>query len=290
MPTARLLTFALIGALSVAAQPAPGQTGRVAPTLAQRGDDLTRLTEVLLIGEMIDVMREEGLDYGDQMEGELFPGRGGASWAMDVSRIYDPVWMRSQFDAAFTAGLADDPDAVAAILNFFDTASGRHILALEVEARRALIDPSVEDAAKARVEDMRDKGDPRLVALLRFAKVNDLIEQNVSGSLNSNLAFFQGMAEAGGPGGDVTEDQMLSEVWAQEPAIRVETEDWLFPYLAMAYGPLSDAEIDGYVAFSTTNPGQKLNQALFTAFDRLFTSVSRNLGLAAGRQLLGEDI
>ena len=125
---------------------------------------------------------------------------------------------------------------------------------------------------------------------MRFAKVNDLIEQNVSGSLNSNLAFFQGMAEAGGPGGDVTEDQMLSEVWAQEPAIRVETEDWLFPYLAMAYGPLSDAEIDGYVAFSTTNPGQKLNQALFTAFDRLFTSVSRNLGLAAGRQLLGEDI
>jgi len=286
---ARLLTVALIGVLA-ATLPVLGQTGRIAPMAVPIGDNLMRLTDVLLIDEIIGVMRDEGIDYGNQMEQELFARRGGGSWARDVNLIYDPVVMRRQFDAAFTADLAGDPAAVAAILSFFSSAPGQKIPALEVEARRVLIDPSVEDAAKATVEDMRGKGDLRIVALQRFAEVNDLIELNVSGALNSNLAFFQGLTEAGGPGDKMTEDQMLSEVWAQEPAIREETEGWLFPYLALAYGPLSNDELEAYVAFSATKPGQKLNQALFAAFDEVFTTASRDLGRAAGRQLLGEDI
>lgn len=290
MSFARFLPLVMLGFVSVAPLQGYAQTGGVAPMLGQSGDSLSRLTDVLQIGEVVGIMREEGLDYGRQLEEELFPRRGGGSWNTLVDLIYEPAAMRRQFDAAFTAELADDPASVSAILGFFDTDAGKRILALEIEARRSLMDPAIEEAARARVEDMQADGDRRILALIRFAEVNDLIDSNVAGALNANLAFFQGMSEAGSLDGDMTQEQMLSEVWGQEPDIRAETEGWLMPYLALAYGPLSDEEVDAYIAFSETEPGQKLNHALFAAFDKLFTGISRDLGRAAGRQLSGEDI
>jgi hypothetical protein len=198
--------------------------------------------------------------------------------------------MRSRFDKVFEAELASDPAAVSAILGFFDTQTGKHILELEVEARRSLMDAAIEDAAKARVVDMQAAGDPRIAAVEQFADVNDLVESNVSGALNANLAFYQGLAESGALGEDMTESQMLSDVWGQEPEIRAETEDWLYPYLVLAYGPLSDEELASYTAFCETAAGQKLNRALFAAFDNVFTVISRDLGRAAARQMMGEDI
>jgi hypothetical protein len=92
--------------------------------------------------------------------------------------------------------------------------------------------------------------------LRRFAEANDLIESNVAGALNANLAFLKAMAEAGG-GGTVGGDAeaMLAEVWGQEAAVRAETEAWLFPFLALAYQPLSDSDLEAYVAFSETPEG-----------------------------------
>jgi hypothetical protein len=62
------------------------------------------------------------------------------------------------------------------------------------------------------------------------------------------------------------------------------------PYLAMAYQPLSDADLEAYIAFSRTPEGQVLNRALFAAFDALFNALSRDLGLAAARLMAGQDL
>jgi hypothetical protein len=104
------------------------------------------------------------------------------------------------------------------------------------------------------------------------------------------LAFFQGLAEVGGGVGEIPEEDMLADVWAQEPDIRAETEAWILPYLSLAYGPLSDDELAEYIGFSKTGPGQKLNHALFAAFDAVFSQISRDLGRATAKQMLGEDI
>ena len=82
--------------------------------------------------------------------------------------------------------------------------------------------------------------DPRLDLLDRFAEANDLIEENVSGALNSNLAFYRGMSEGGAfTGAEMTEEEMLSEVWSQEDDIRAETAGWLYPFLMLAYESVS---------------------------------------------------
>ncbi|MFN6953040.1 MAG: hypothetical protein ACK4NE_10675, partial [Albidovulum sp.] len=60
--------------------------------------------------------------------------------------------------------------------------------------------------------------------------------------------------------------------------------------LALAYGPLTDEDLRAYLDYSRSPEGKRLNTALFAAFDAVFEPISRELGRAAGRQLLGQDI
>lgn len=284
------LLFALAAALTAAPRPVQAETPSVAPSVAATAE-IDRLGAALMLPEMIGILREEGIDYALSLEDDLFPGQGGTSWRQAVEAVHDLPTMRSRFEASFARAIAADPQAVAAGIAFFGDARGQRILALELEARRALIDEKVEEAAKVRVSVMQADGDPRLDLLRRFAAVNDLVEMNVQGALNANLSFYRGLAEAGGPGTeDLSEDQMLADVWSQEAEVRTETEAWLYPFLALAYDSLPDADLEAYIAFSETPEGQRLNVALFAAFDALFNAQSFDLGRATGLQLAGQDI
>ncbi|MCA3451750.1 MAG: DUF2059 domain-containing protein [Rhodobacter sp.] len=260
------------------------------PLRAASADPAALLT-TLRIPEMIAVMQDEGIAYGDELEEQLFPGAGGARWDEAVARVYDEPALLERFQSAFAARLAADPQAMDQIAGFFGTDRGQQILILEIGARRALLDEAAEEAAAVSVDDMRARDDPRLALLERFATANDLIEQNVSGALNANFAFYQGMSDGGAfDGAKMTEADMLAEVWAQEPDIRAETESWLYPFLALAYRPLSDADVEAYLAFSESEAGRAMNAAMFAAFDEVFREISRDLGRAAAEILSGQDI
>lgn len=267
------------------APPLAAETPAVPPPATVAG-----LQQAMKIPDIIAVLRDEGMAYGASLEEELFPGRGGAAWGVAVDLIYDTPTMEERFGAALEREIGADTATLGAAVDFFASERGQRILTLEVEARRALLDEAVEDAARARAEEMIAEADPRMDALRRFAEANDLIESNVQGALNANLAFYQGMAEAGAFGDEMTEEQMLDDVWGQEADVRAETGDWLFSYLALAYGPLPDEDLEAYTDFSLTPEGQKLNAALFAAFDAVFREISRNLGRAAARQMMGQDI
>jgi hypothetical protein len=291
-----LLLVGLGAGLALADVPVP-QRGLAGITRVQAVVDpaaterVLQLSSTLQIGEILAVMREEGFDYGETLETEMFPGKGGANWSAEVGQIYDEAAMKSVFDAAFVAELGNaDPAAIEVMEVFFASERGQRILMLEVQARRALLDESVEDAAKVNVEEMAAEDDPRLAAIREFAEANDLIERNVAGALNANLAFFKGMASSGAGDQKMTEEEMLSSVWSQEPAIRLETETWLYPYLALAYEPLSDDDMQAYLAFSDMEEGKALNAAVFAAFNVLFTEISSNLGRAVAKEMHGEDI
>jgi Uncharacterized protein conserved in bacteria (DUF2059) len=288
LPALRLIPAALCLALTVPALPLLAQTDPVTTqTTPVTAADLSR---ILMIPEIIGVMREEGLAYGQSLEDEMFPGSGGAGWDTTVALIYDQATMVARFQAAFAQEAEGDPRAMADIVGFFDTELGQRILRLEIEARRSLMDEAVEEAAQQRAAEMVAQDDPRMAALRDFALANDLIESNVQGALNANLGFYQGMTEAGAFGAEMTEDQILSDVWGQEPQIRTETEEWLYPFLALAYGPLTDAELQSYTAFSRTASGKRMNVALFAAFDAVFVQISRDLGRATAKQMIGKDI
>ena len=288
--TFRLILLAAGLALSANVTMAEQAPAPLAVQTAPVDQTITTLARTMLMPEIIGVMREEGLKYGQTLEDDMFLGRGKDRWAAIVSVIYDQTRMEDGFVTALAGEFAEDSGMIPQISAFFGSAQGQQALTLEIEARRALLDPDVEEAAKVAWDEMVAAAEPRVALLKRFAEANDLIESNVMGALNANLAFYQGLAEAGALPEDMTESQMLSDVWGQEPQVRAETEDWLFPFLALAYRPMPDADLEAYIAFSETPAGQKINAALFVAFDQVFTRISHDLGNAVARQMQGEDI
>lgn len=252
--------------------------------------EVDALLEAMRIDDTISILREEGIDYGRTLETDMFPGAGGPGWEATIALIYDGARMREAFRMALAREMAADPDAVSEMAAFFGSDLGQRIVTLEIEGRRALLDDATEEAAKVAWEELRSGDAPRLAQLERFVTVNDLVESNVSGALNANLSFYRGMAEGGAFGGEMTEEQMLSDVWAQEPEVRASTTEWVYSYLNLAYGPLSDADLEAYTAFSESDVGQRANAALFAAFDKVFTPISHALGVAVARQLQGQDI
>ena len=279
----RPLLLSLCLALPVTALPSFAQTQAMQPEIAA-------LSQTLKIDAMIAVMRTEGLANGKEMEADLFPGQDGAAWDVVVNRVYDTTRLHQIFDAALTKALENDPGTQKAMRAFFGTPLGQHILALEIDARKTLLDDNATEAAAKLWGKALNAKTHRAKQISRFAEINDLVESNVMGALNGNLAFYSGMNTAGAFPEPMPEDDMLAEVWAQEADVRRDTTEWLFPFLMLAYQPLSDKELGKYIAFSETPAGQKANRAMFVAFDAMFVQVSKELGQSAGRLMAGQDI
>ena len=267
---------AFVAALSVAS-----------PTVAQ-DHDAEILFEALGLPDIIDIMREEGVVYGAQVGTDLFPSRVGLSWSAAVETIYDPEVMQRDVKAAFIAAL--DGDDVAAMIAFFTSDLGRRFVDLEVAARRALLDDETDAASKALAATARAQNSARFQIVDTFVQSNDLIETNVVGALNSNYAFYTGLMKGGAFEDALTEDQILADVWDQEPDIRANTAEWVYSFLMLAYDPVSDADLQAYIAFSKSEAGQQLNHTLFDAFDDHFDAISFKLGFEAARMMTGADL
>ncbi|MBV0911948.1 DUF2059 domain-containing protein [Anianabacter salinae] len=257
------------------------------PAQAQ-DSDVDRLYDLLGFPELLPIMVEEGRSYGDQIRDDLFPGRGGAVWQAEVDRIYDSGRMGETVRAEFAAAL--DGTDIGPMIDFFGSPRGERIVALELSAREAMLDDSVEEAALEAFARLANE-DPGRVALLReYAEVNGLVESNVVGTLNSNFAFYKGLGAGGAFPGGMTDSEIAGDVWAQEAAIRESTVDWVYSYTALAYGPLDDDDLAAYVAFSRSEAGQEITRAIFAAFDVLFVDISRDLGLAAAQLVGGQEL
>lgn len=285
-PVLLVASLALAGLTPALAQEPQAPAANEAP--ATRTAEAAQLTEILQLPALLEIMQGEGVAYGEELQADLFPGQGGAEWTRTVEGIYAPDRLMPVFERVFAAELAGTD--TAAMRSFFEQGPGARAVELEIAARRALLDPSVEEAADQQLEEMLASESPRLLAIEEFAEAGDLIEANVLGGLNANLAFYRGMIDGGGLPGEMGEGQLLADVWSQEDAIRTETRDWLYAYLALAYDPMSDDELQAYTDFSAGPAGKALNRALFAGFDAVFAQVSYELGLGAARYLAGQDI
>jgi len=129
------LVVPVVLALSVEAATAE-VPDRIAPLITAMGMD-----------QILEIMSEEGHDYGDTIESDLFPDQGGAGWEMDLGRIYDPDTMATVMGEEMSDTM--DDTALADAIEFFTSGTGTRIVELEIGARRALLDPEVEEAAEA---------------------------------------------------------------------------------------------------------------------------------------------
>lgn len=288
-----LLSRLCLAVLLGLAAPAFAQTSDVAPTEAAPTEaevSIPSLAAALQLDALFAILRDEGMTYSDTLEADMFPGGGGPEWAADVASIYAVTDLRRTFDAVLQAELADDPDMLAEILAFYTSDVGKRVVGLEIEARRAFVDTATEEAARVAADKRFAARDPLVPLLRRFIEAGDLIEMNVAGSMSGSLAFLTGMSDAGVYGEAMPAEDIMSQVWGQEDQIRDDTTSWLYAYLGLAYAPLSEADMQAYIDFMESPAGKRVNSALFTAFDRVFHTVSYDLGGAAARAMLGRDI
>ena len=250
--------------------------------------DMEALYDAMGMERIIEIMREEGLSHGAEMSTDFLNGAGGSDWERAVDDIYDIEKMSATLKRGFSAAL--DGTDIDPLVAFFQSQTGAEIIALEISAREALLDEAVEEASVTQLQAAQEAGDPRLDLIGRYIETNDLVDSNVVGALNSNYAFYTGLADGGAFPFEMTQDQIIRDVWDQETEIRDETEEWINSYLLMAYQPLSDDQIKAYITLSETPEGTALNRALFEGFNEMFTEISRAMGLAASIYMGGQEL
>ena len=119
-----------------------------------------------------------------------------------------------------------------------------------------------------------------------YIQANDLIEQNVQGALSADFSFFKGLDQD-----TLTDDgELLAELLSQKDSMTAETTIWLYSFLLLAYRPLDEVQMRENIAFSRTDTGRALNEALFDGFDRMFDSISYRLGATVAQVLKGSDL
>lgn len=246
-----------------------------------------RLMTAMQMDEIVSILAEEGTASALELEESMFPGRGGAAWEEEVARIYDVDARRLALRESMADLLSEtDLDPLVA---FFESDRGQRIMTLEVTARRAFIDPAMEEAATENFADAEETR-PRLYEqITEFTEVNDLITQNIEGAFRSNVAFALGAHEAGAFAG-MTVDQLVAQMWGGDEMVEAEIRSWMFAYLMTAYSPLSEADLDAYIALSRSEEGDALNAAIMGAFDALFTDISYDLGTSAGRFMAQQEL
>lgn len=255
------------------------------PVLAQ---DTEALYTALGLPDIVDIMREEGVVYGAQIGADLFPNQMTPAWPATVETIYDAEAMHGSVKAAFIAAL--DGQDITLMVTFFTSEPGRTMVSLEVSARRALLDDAVDVASKEAAVAAREANTERFQLVETFVQTNDLIETNIVGAMNSNVAFYFGLMAGGAFDEALTQDQILNDVWDQEADIRANTSEWVYGFLMLAYDPVSADDIKAYTAFSASDDGVALNTALFAAFDDMFDAISFDLGYEAARVMAGQDL
>jgi len=256
----------------------------VLPVQHLRADSLS---DAYLLPELFDIMAEEGriAALSDPTVPQDAAGRAG--WEGAVNRIYNAERMHDDFIGALDAALS--PETRADALEFAQSDLGQRVLQLEVSARRALLSEEIEDSARMALDAARSApdGSARAAALARARDriaVNDLIELNVSLGLNTSLAYYRGMVDAGWMDGMAGAD-LLTLVWAQEQDIRDDVTDWAESYFLLAYQPLSAEDMQSYIDYAASPEGDAFNRAMFRAFDAVFVEISRSVGAAMAAQM-----
>jgi hypothetical protein len=277
-------------ALLLAGTPILAQTrDQGAPTAPVR-EDIRAIHEALLLPELIAISVREGEEYGQDLAEQIFgPSPVPAEWTEVVAAIYDPAHLEERILGSLAEEI--EPEDATAIRAFLEAEPGRSLFARELAARDAMADEEVEQAAReAAAVALAGEDDARVELLRRYAEANDLVETNVANAMNQNYAYMMGLMDGDALPGDMTEADILSDIWATEGQIRADTVEWLYAFLLQAYGDAPEADLEALIAFSETEAGRVLNRAVFQAFDQRYSEISRALGIAAARYLTTEAL
>jgi len=269
----RLLRLLALIALTVFALPLQAQPQKT-------------LDDVLRLNELAVLLHQEGLAHGESLDRDMLYGQGGTVWKQQTGRIYSAARISGTLARDLEQRLS--APVRADIIAFFATETGQNILSSEFDARRRMADPEFERRAINDLSDRSHSADPVFTAVEDFIRINDLVSFNLSGAMNANFHFLRSFAAQGG--GPVPDREILAEVQADAEGLEDDITEWLQAFLLTAYDELDAETLVRYLDFCRSPAGQAYNRELFNSFDRLYRAISDDLGRAAARMLVTEEL
>lgn len=241
-----------------------------------------RVLDLVGFAEIVEIMRLEGLADGQSIPQDIMGYEGSSNWDAELQRIYDTESLLAELETSFVE--AFDWRFAEESIAFLETPAWQDALSLEVSARKAMLEPGVEEAVLAGAWDEAGRNSARGRLTRRLMAEAEFVEKNVEGSMRSMLAFYLGLMDGGFDLG-ISEGDLYSMILSEEDALYDDIDEWLFAVLLMAYDPLEKEQIEEQIEFWQTEAGAALNDAMFEAFDAMFVDLSFQLGVSAAKLL-----
>jgi len=245
-----------------------------------------QLYQLLHLDELVEIVSEEGLADANATADAYLQGVTRGGFGASIAKIYDKNSLSSRVKAMFAKALpARSADR---LIGFYNSDLGLQVSQLEVSARRAITDPSIEDYVIELVLEAEAQGKLRPQLLRSAIKEMDWVKQNLAGAFEARFAFLEALSQVEAL--QLDRGQIFTLMQSDQEALSKEIEEWLLGYMHMAYSPLSDDELTAYLAFQTSPEGMDLNAALFDTFNKLTTENAQQLGQFTASALSAQDL
>ncbi len=247
------------------------------PVQAIEKTQVDRLVEVLSLKELFEELRSEGVAAGIEMLKE--EGQQSQEWVSKLNEIYSSDSMQEFFrNELLKLNIFED---VENAIDFYETTFGEKLIKNELTTRRILKSELGKAEAKKIFNQLKYFKPNRLKVYQKIIEENHYIEDNVSSSMNSNLAFYQGYSlSLPSDKQRLLEAEIISKIWANEIETRKRMTEWVMSFTSYNYQDLTNNELNNLLDFSKSLPSKRLNNTINYILDKAFEDQSYRLGQA----------
>ena len=247
------------------------------PVQAIEKTEVNRLVQVLNLKDLFQELQNEGVTAGIEMLKE--EGQQSQEWISKLNEIYSSDSMQEFFrNELLKLNIFED---VENAIDFYETTFGKKLIKNELTTRRILKSELGKAEAKKIFNQLKYFKPNRLKVYQKIIEENHYIEDNVSSSMNSNLAFYQGYS-LGLPSDKqrLLEAEIISKIWANEIETRKRMTEWVMSFTSYNYKDLTRVELNNLLDFSKSLPSKRLNNTINYILDKAFEDQSYRLGQA----------
>ena len=247
------------------------------PVQAIEKTEVDRLVEVLNLKDLFQELQNEGVTAGIEMLKE--EGQQSQEWVSKLNEIYSSDSMQEFFrNELLKLNIFED---VENAIDFYETTFGKKLIKNELTTRRILKSELGKAEAKKIFNQLKYFKPNRLKVYQKIIEENHYIEDNVSSSMNSNLAFYQGYSlSLPSDKQRLLEAEIISKIWANEIETRKRMTEWVMSFTSYNYQDLTNNELNNLLDFSKSLPSKRLNNTINYILDKAFEDQSYRLGQA----------
>ena len=247
------------------------------PVQAIEKTEVNRLVQVLNLKDLFQELQNEGVTAGIEMLKE--EGQQSQEWVSKLNEIYSSDSMQEFFrNELLKLNIFED---VENAIDFYETTFGKKLIKNELTTRRILKSELGKAEAKKIFNQLKYFKPNRLKVYQKIIEENHYIEDNVSSSMNSNLAFYQGYSlSLPSDKQRLLEAEIISKIWANEIETRKRMTEWGMSFTSYNYQDLTNNELNNLLDFSKSLPSKRLNNTINYILDKAFEDQSYRLGQA----------